>query len=1333
MHTWHSKLLLLLACVLSTLNTVTGQSIGYSGQFCAGSSIEFYTMGGFPCGEAMVNSSSSWFFSHPPASITFPNSFNYNRVRVTWNTPVSGMIIRASYTCSQSGGMGEASVSGISITSSLVPSVSLELSSTSVCQGMALQLQATQVNGGNNPVYYYYIDGSLVHSSAVSTYSLSTNSLSPGNHAAQVTLVSSAPCASPTNVASSSKPFSIGQKSSFSVSISGPSLVCAGTESVTFYAQVSGTTGNLSYEWIVNGSPSWGTSSIAVAANSGTTVNCRVYSDQSCVASPQVSSTATINVTSMTVPSASIQIPKLAWCPGETMTLTATSPQGGTGFKWFVNGNLFSTSNPASLSIAETPVTGKFYSGSVVSVHVTGLTGTCLSESFVDATTQGTPIVVNSTPVPQLNGLTVVCQNSEATYSTDPGMSNYRWVVIGGTVTAGGGALNNSISVRWSTPGTASLSVAYDDTNGCNALVPSFKAVTVLPPPTTANAGPDQVDGSTCGRESVILAGNTPTVGTGLWTIVSGVGGFISSPTTPGTQFTGIGGTTYVLRWTITNGPCFDSSDEVTIAFHKNPSQAFAGPDMTGVVTCGLSSIQLSANIPEYGNGSWTIISGIGGNISLFTNPQATFTGTPATSYTLRWTISSNQCGTSSDDVDVKFNTLPTPSNAGEDQIDALTCGVSSITLHGNVPIVGSGQWTIVSGIGGTISSPSSPSSSFAGAVGNAYVLKWTITREPCGSSADDVKILFNQAPSVANAGPDQQDAATCGQETISLQADSPTTGAGIWSIIDGIGGTFGNPFSATSSFTGLPGNRYNLRWTVNNHPCPSSFDEVIIKLNVPADPAQAGVDVGGVTTCGQTMVGLNANNPTNGVGTWTIIWGDGGFFADVGDPGSTFTGVPGTFYTLRWSIENSPCEITYDEVNVLFNRTPVSQPSIEGNVRFGEGSLDLIASGAGTGESYEWLDATGHVIASGSSYETPSITTSNSTTIFIRTVGANSCPGENAPVDITIHPVPTIQSDYELLIPGTTATLSVGAYDSYHWLSASGQTISTNQILRTRTSGEYRVVISLNGVSTTSTPFRLKGQFEDQITTATITYLPQVKGVIDRRQLEELTVDSVSQSIQYLDGLGRALQTVITRASPGQQDQVSLFTYDRLGREDKKHLPITTGHNGRYKPDLVDSVGNLKGDALGYYRNNTDDIADDIYPTAVAIFEPSPLNRILEQGSHGHAWQPGSGNTLRQTYRTNANDEVLLFGYDYSTGLLSLGSSVDSRHYQQDQLLVIQSLDEQGQETLTYRDKSGRLVCRKVKIRQDEYVCTYYVFDRLGNLVVVLPPEGVKEILNQD
>jgi hypothetical protein len=79
-------------------------------------------------------------------------------------------------------------------------------------------------------------------------------------------------------------------------------------------------------------------------------------------------------------------------------------------------------------------------------------------------------------------------------------------------------------------------------------------------PPTTSNAGPDQ---NVCGS-SATLAANTPTVGTGTWSVVSGSGSFANS-NDPNTTVSGLSVGANVLRWTITSGGCAPSFDDVTI------------------------------------------------------------------------------------------------------------------------------------------------------------------------------------------------------------------------------------------------------------------------------------------------------------------------------------------------------------------------------------------------------------------------------------------------------------------------------------------------------------------------------------------------------------------------------------------------------------------------------------------------------------------------------------------------------------------------------------------------------------------------------------------------
>lgn len=75
----------------------------------------------------------------------------------------------------------------------------------------------------------------------------------------------------------------------------------------------------------------------------------------------------------------------------------------------------------------------------------------------------------------------------------------------------------------------------------------------------TANAGPDQ----TICSNSALLAGNTPTSGTGAWTVISGTG-TVTTPTSPTSDIAGLGTGSITLVWTVTSG-CATDSDTVVI------------------------------------------------------------------------------------------------------------------------------------------------------------------------------------------------------------------------------------------------------------------------------------------------------------------------------------------------------------------------------------------------------------------------------------------------------------------------------------------------------------------------------------------------------------------------------------------------------------------------------------------------------------------------------------------------------------------------------------------------------------------------------------------------
>ena len=81
-------------------------------------------------------------------------------------------------------------------------------------------------------------------------------------------------------------------------------------------------------------------------------------------------------------------------------------------------------------------------------------------------------------------------------------------------------------------------------------------------------------------------------------------------------------------------------------------------------------------------------------------------------------------------------------------------------------------------------------------------------------------------------------------------------------------------------------------------------------------DQANAGPDQTGISG---SNTSLEANNPTNGTGEWSIISGTGGNFSNSSQYNTQFTGQSGETYQLRWTISNS-CGESYDDVIISFS-----------------------------------------------------------------------------------------------------------------------------------------------------------------------------------------------------------------------------------------------------------------------------------------------------------------------------------------------------------------------------------------------------------------------------
>lgn len=97
------------------------------------------------------------------------------------------------------------------------------------------------------------------------------------------------------------------------------------------------------------------------------------------------------------------------------------------------------------------------------------------------------------------------------------------------------------------------------------------------------------------------------------------------------------------------------------------------------------------------------------------------------------------------------------------------------------------------------------------------------------GLSFGDVNGSYICQPSQANAGPDTLNILG---DSITLIANTPIYGNGLWSIHSGYGGSFDDSSNPTTIFHGLPGYTYQLVWAITSI-CGSSLDTVNIGFYV--------------------------------------------------------------------------------------------------------------------------------------------------------------------------------------------------------------------------------------------------------------------------------------------------------------------------------------------------------------------------------------------------------------------------------------------------------------------------------------------------------------------
>ncbi|MDP1799819.1 MAG: DUF2341 domain-containing protein, partial [Bacteroidota bacterium] len=362
-----------------------------------------------------------------------------------------------------------------------------------------------------------------------------------------------------------------------------------------------------------------------------------------------------------------------------TFTMSANTPTSGVG-TWSVISGSGTITNSLSPT---TGITALAVGANVFEWTITS--GTCTSVSDITVTVNGNPSASNA------GSNQTICISSVSTTlnGNNPAVGTGTWSVVSGTATITNPNLNNT-TVTGLTVGTHILQ--WEIGNGVCATNATTMTIQVDPATSIALAGPNQTVCIT--TNTATLAANTPTTGTGTWSVISG-SGTITNSLSANSTVTNLGLGINVLEWSITSaGTCSSTSSTMTIQVDPATSIALAGPNQTVCITTNTAT--LAANTPTTGTGSWSVVSGS----AVFTNsnnPTTTVSGLALGTNVLQWSITSaGTCSSTSSTMTIQVDPATSIALAGPNQTVCIT--TNTATLAANTPTTGTGSWSVVSG-----------------------------------------------------------------------------------------------------------------------------------------------------------------------------------------------------------------------------------------------------------------------------------------------------------------------------------------------------------------------------------------------------------------------------------------------------------------------------------------------------------------------------------------------------------------------------------------------------------------------------------------------------------
>ena len=460
----------------------------------------------------------------------------------------------------------------------------------------------------------------------------------------------------------------------------------------------------------------------------------------SCAGAPS-KYTVTVNPTPTIISSATGVV-----CSGAAQNYTITSSVPSS-FSW--TRNVVAGISNATATSSSNPITEALINTTTAPIDVvytiasTATTGSCASEPFTYTVT------VNPKPTITSSATAVVCSGVAQNYTiTSSVPSSYSWTrnavagISNATVTSSSNPITEALINTTSTP----IDVVYmiTTTGSCAGAVFTY-TVTVNPTPAVSSSA----IGSVCSEvaQNYTITSSVPSNFSWTRNAVAGISNATVTSSSNSITEALVNTTTApidVVYTIASTGACASAPFTYTVTVNPKPVASITPSGPTAF--CSNQSVDLTASASGFTGGTfeWFNVSTSLGN----SNPLTVNT---AGSYTAVYTSSSSCASLLSASTSITINPDNSLADAG---IDFSTC-IGAVTLTGNVPVNGTGSWSVV--LPSTAVVKPGATSNVANATflvdGNIYKFVYTVSGACGANHTDQVEVTAGLTGLIVSAG----------------------------------------------------------------------------------------------------------------------------------------------------------------------------------------------------------------------------------------------------------------------------------------------------------------------------------------------------------------------------------------------------------------------------------------------------------------------------------------------------------------------------------------------------------------------------------------------------